>query len=93
MRPTTAPRLLEREQELATFDGLIEAAVSGVRASFAVVIGPAGIGKTGLLDAVEQRAGSAGLCVLRASGAEFERGLAFGGAVQLFDAATSRRDR
>ena len=67
-------------------DGLIEAAVSGVRASFAVVIGPAGIGKTRLLDAVEQRAGRAGLRVLRASGAEFERGLAFGGAVQLFDA-------
>jgi hypothetical protein len=51
-----------------------------------VVIGPAGIGKTRFLAAVEQRIRSAGVDVLRATGAEFERGLAFGGAVQLFEA-------
>lgn len=80
----TEPRLLERDRELATLDSLI-AEVSDGAASFAVVIGPAGIGKTRLLAAIDQRAHAAGLGVLRAAGAEFERGLAFGGAVQLFE--------
>jgi DNA-binding CsgD family transcriptional regulator len=78
-------RLLERDGELATVDSLIARVPHG-DASCVVVIGPAGIGKTRFLAAVEQRARSAGLDVLRATGAEFERGFAFGGAVQLFEA-------
>ena len=81
----TGPRLLERERELAALDSLIRSAPRG-RASFVVVTGPAGIGKTRFLAAVQERASSAGLRVLRATGAEFERGMAFGGAAQLFEA-------
>jgi DNA-binding CsgD family transcriptional regulator len=88
------PRLLEREHELATLDSLIRSVADG-GASFVVVTGPAGIGKTRFLAAVEQRASGAGLGVLRAAGAEFERGMAFGGAAQLFEAplraATARK--
>jgi DNA-binding CsgD family transcriptional regulator len=78
-------RLLEREGELAAVDSLIASVPDG-DSSFVVVIGPAGIGKTRFLAAVEQRARRAGLVVLRARGAEFERGFGFGGAVQLFEA-------
>jgi tetratricopeptide (TPR) repeat protein len=85
MPAAAEPRLLERDGELAALDSLI-GRVPGGRASFVVVIGPAGIGKTGFLAAVEQRARHAGLGVFRAAGAEFERRLAFGGAAQLFEA-------
>jgi DNA-binding CsgD family transcriptional regulator len=71
---------------LAAVDALL-GRVAGGGSSFIVIIGPAGIGKTRFLSAVEHRARNAGLEVLRADGAEFERGLAFGGAVQLFEAA------
>ena len=81
----TDRRLLERDGELAAMDPLI-ARVTDRESSFVVVIGPAGIGKTRFLAAVEQRARGAGLAVLRATGAEFERGFGFGGAVQLFEA-------
>ena len=70
--------LLERDRELAAFDGLIEAAVSGVRASFVVVIGPAGIGKTRFLAPVEQRAGSAGLASFARRGRSSSGDLASG---------------
>ena len=81
----TEARLLERERELAVLDSLIARVPEG-DPSFVVVIGPAGIGKTRFLAAVEQRARGVGLDVLRATGAELERGFAFGGAVQLFEA-------
>jgi hypothetical protein len=76
---------VQDDGELAALDSLI-ARVSDHGPSFVVVIGPAGIGKTGLLAAVDQRARSGGLGVLRAAGADLERGFAFGGAVQLFEA-------
>jgi DNA-binding CsgD family transcriptional regulator len=82
---STELRLLERERELAAVDSLIHRAAHG-GTSFVVVTGPAGIGKTRFLDAVERRARGAGLDVLGAVGAELERPLAFGGAVQLFEA-------
>ena len=78
-------QLLERDGELAAVDSLIARVPDG-DSSFVVVIGPAGIGKTRFLAAVDQHARRAGLVVLRARGAEFERGIGFGGAVQLFEA-------
>ena len=78
-------QLLERDGELAAVDSLIARVPDG-DSSFVVVIGPAGIGKTRFLAAVDQHASRAGLVVLRARGAEFERGIGFGGAVQLFEA-------
>jgi hypothetical protein len=59
-----------------------------------VVEGPAGIGKSELLGVVGGRAGARGFGVLRARGSEFEAGMAFGVARQLFEpvlrAAASR---
>jgi DNA-binding NarL/FixJ family response regulator len=80
---STEPRLLERDREVAAIDSLI-ADVRDGHGNLVAVIGPAGIGKTGLLLAVRHRATNAGVQVLWASGAEFERGLAFAGAAQLF---------
>ena len=85
MSTATEPQLLERERELAAIDSVI-ADVRDGRGNFVVVTGPAGIGKTTLLSTVRQRATTAGARVLRACGAEFERGLAFAGASQLFQA-------
>jgi DNA-binding CsgD family transcriptional regulator len=78
------PPLLERERDLAAIDSLVARIPDG-RPGFVLVTGPAGIGKTSFLEAVAERARGDGLEVLRASGAELERGLAFGGAVQLFE--------
>ena len=85
MFTATEPQLLERDRELAAIDSLI-ADVGDGRGNFVAITGPAGIGKTRLLSTVGQRATTAGAEVLRACGAEFERGLAFAGAAQLFQA-------
>ena len=79
-------RFLERDRELAALDSLIHRVLGG-GAGFAVVVGPAGIGKTRFLAAVEEHARGAGVDVRRAAGAEFERGIAFGGTAQLFEAS------
>ena len=50
-----------------------------------MVDGPAGVGKTSLLDATRAAAAAAGLLTLRARGAELERAFAFGVVRQLFD--------
>ena len=50
-----------------------------------VVDGPAGVGKTSLLDEARAAAADAGLLTLRARGAELERAFAFGVVRQLFD--------
>jgi DNA-binding CsgD family transcriptional regulator len=50
-----------------------------------MVDGPAGVGKTSLLDAARAAAAEAGLLTLRARGAELERAFAFGVVRQLFD--------
>lgn len=76
--------LLDRERELAEIRGLID----GVREGFGgvvVVEGPAGIGKTRLLGEVARVASVAGIGVLRARGSEFEAGIGFGVARQLFE--------
>src|SRR6516165_10010651 len=76
--------LLDRERELAEFGGLIAAAPQDSGA-LVVVEGPAGIGKTRLLEEVARSAGAARMGVLRARGSEFEAGIGFGVARQLFE--------
>jgi DNA-binding CsgD family transcriptional regulator len=80
----TADRaLLEREGEVET----IADAIGGVRdgAGGALLIeGPAGIGKTALLDELRARAKGVGLRVLSARGSEMEREFGFGIVRQLF---------
>ncbi|HTW98425.1 MAG TPA: AAA family ATPase, partial [Acidimicrobiales bacterium] len=74
---------------------LIESARRG-KGGLAVVEGPAGIGKTRIVESAIDLAGRAGLAVLRATCSEIEREYAFGVARQLFELAlaeVSARER
>src|SRR5436190_8006004 len=89
--------LLERDHELEQ----IHAAIRGVgrQAGCALGIeGPAGVGKSRLLEAGRGRAAGLGLRVLAARATELERGFPFGVVRQLFerpllDADSGERDR
>ncbi len=79
-----AGELLERESELAVLSEVLGAARSG-RGGVALVEGPAGIGKSRLLDAARAAAEAAGMEVLRATGRELETEASFGVAAELFE--------
>ena len=81
--------LLERDQELASIGGLLEQARAG-DGQLALVEGPAGIGKTAILEAVCALAVEEGFEVLGARGAELEREFPFGLVRQLFEPALRR---
>jgi DNA-binding CsgD family transcriptional regulator/exonuclease VII small subunit len=93
--------LVEREAELAAVDAALSCAVAGA-GSLLIVQGPAGIGKTALLDEARRRAGDperpgGPLRTLLARGTPLERELAHGVARQLLEppvraAAPDRRD-
>jgi len=83
--------LLEREHELdavAAFVARVAAGEGGVL----VVEGPAGIGKSRLLDATRGQASAAGMLALRARASELESGFPFGVVRQLFEPALARID-
>src|SRR5258705_833911 len=69
--------LIGRRGELATGGAFVERTRSDGEAL--LVLGEPGVGKTVLLDAAAEMASSAGVCVLRASGVEFEAGISFSG--------------
>ncbi len=76
----TVPRagpLLEREQELDAVTAALDAAAAG-RGGALIVEGPAGIGKTRLLDAARAAAPERGFRVLVARASPLERGFGFG---------------
>ena len=73
-------RLRERERELAAVEVLLER-----RSGVLVVEGPAGIGKTSLVEVACSRADELGHEVVRARGSELESGFAFGVVRQLFE--------
>ena len=75
--------LLGRGRELEGIDELIGRARTG-RGAVAVLEGPAGIGKTALLDEAGKRADSSDVRVLRGHGAQLEYDYAFGVVRQLF---------
>jgi DNA-binding CsgD family transcriptional regulator len=79
-----AGQLLERSEELARVESALAEARSG-RGTFLVIEGPAGIGKTALLEAARTAAADGGMRVLRSRGAELEREFAFGVVRQLFE--------
>lgn len=81
--------LRERGVDLATVDGLLAAAASG-EGSLGVVEGPAGIGKTVLLEAGRQGAVAGGTCVVSARASELEREFAYGVVRQLLEPAVAR---
>ncbi len=77
--------LLERDTQLAELTAAVAAAAGGA-GRLVVVEGTAGSGKSALLAAAARGAGRAGVRVLTARGSEIERGFAFGGIRQLFEA-------
>ena len=76
--------LLERASELAQLEEAIAATATGAP-RVVMLEGPAGIGKTALLQAACGRAERAGFRVLTARGGELERELGYGIARQLFE--------
>ena len=84
--------LVERDRELAAVNAVLVAAKGGA-GTVVVVEGPAGIGKTRLLDAARVRAGSQGIQVLAGSGGEFEHDVAFGLVRQLFERLLTGADK
>ncbi|MBV9001511.1 MAG: AAA family ATPase [Solirubrobacterales bacterium] len=76
--------LLGRELELVEIEGMIGAARGG-SGGLVVVEGPAGIGKTRLIDEATRAASAAGVGVLRARCSELEVEIAFGVVRQLFE--------
>ena len=81
--PSTA-ELLEREEELATVEGLLDAAIEGA-GGLLMIEGEAGAGKTSLLDAGGESAARREMLVLRARGGEYERDFPYGVMRQLFE--------
>jgi DNA-binding CsgD family transcriptional regulator len=76
---------LERAQELALIDAVLERATSGSGGAL-LITGAAGIGKTTLIEAARQRSAAAGLTVLSARGGEMEGDFAYGVMRQLLEA-------
>jgi len=87
--------LLEREPERAAIARLLQGA-GGAEPGVVLIEGPAGIGKSRLLDALRERARACGVQVLAAYGSDLEREFPFGVVRQLFDpplALPAERDR
>jgi hypothetical protein len=84
----TAP-LLEREEQLALIERLLVETREG-HGAFVLLEGPAGIGKSRLLDAACEAAETHGVQVLRARGGELEVDFSYGVVRQLFEARGGR---
>src|SRR3954452_18216930 len=89
MDATDSGALLERADDLAAIDRLLVATTSGA-ASFGLVEGPPGIGKTALLQAARQRADARGIRVMRACASELEVEFAYGVVRQLLEPVVAR---
>lgn len=85
-----AIELVEREMELARLKELLEHA-GQARGHVVTLEGPAGIGKTVLLEQAASLANERDLLVLRARGGELERDFPYGIVRQLFEAELRRR--
>src|SRR3954451_18302664 len=84
------PALVERDTELDELEQLLDRSGDG-SGQIVVLRGPAGIGKTRLLDAFLDRARERGAATLHARAGELERDFPFGCVRQLF-APTLRTD-
>ena len=89
--------LFDREDDLAAIDAALAEAVGGA-GGVLLIEGPAGIGKTVLLDQLRRRACALEMTVRTARGGELERGFGFGIVRQLLEAAlvgadAAERDR
>lgn len=82
--------LLERDRELNAIADALQAAARG-SGRVLVIEGPAGMGKTALLDAAAERAAAGGLAVLRARGDELLTPVAWSVALGLIEPALAKR--
>src|SRR5579863_3044399 len=73
----TRDRLIERASEIEQIDQALAGATGG-EGRLVVIEGPAGIGKTALLNAARERAVDAGLAVVAAVGSELESAYPYG---------------
>ncbi len=80
--------LVERDRELRVLDGLLADVTAGA-GRVAVVEGPAGIGKSRLLQELRTRAAASGARVLYARAGDLEREFGFGVVRQLFEATAA----
>jgi len=85
------PMLLDREDDLAAIDTALGEAVGGT-GGVLLIEGPAGIGKTVLLDELRRRASTLGMTVQTARGGELERGFGFGIVRQLIETVLVEAD-
>ena len=83
--------LFDREDDLAAIDAALAEAVGGA-GGVLLIEGPAGIGKTVLLDQLRRRASALKMTVRIARGGELERGFGFGIVRQLLEAALVEAD-
>ena len=84
-------QLLERERELEMLREFVQAAVQG-SGRLVVIEGPAGIGKTRLLNAARDEAARAGMRWVAGRGSELEREFGHGVVRQLFESVLVNHD-
>jgi DNA-binding CsgD family transcriptional regulator len=89
--PRESGALVEREGELELVERLLGEAAEG-SGSLLVLDGPAGIGKSRLLAAAQERAEARGFQLLRARGGELERDFSHGVVRQLYEARLAACD-
>ena len=77
--------IVDRDRELLALRGALAEAMAG-QGRLALMEGPAGIGKTRLLQEVRRLAAAEGALVLSARGSQLERAFGFGAVRQLFEA-------
>lgn len=83
MHDSDVQALIERDGEVSVLRDALTDASAG-HGSLIVIDGPAGLGKSRLLDAARGEARAQGLAVLSARGIELERQIPFGVAAELF---------
>jgi energy-coupling factor transporter ATP-binding protein EcfA2 len=89
---TVTPVLLEREAQLERLSDSIRTSVADRTGRLVMISGPAGLGKTALLQATRELAEQAGMQVLRARASDLEQEFAFGVVRQLFEGPLDRVD-
>ena len=80
--------MVDRDREVRVLRGALADAVDG-QGRLALIHGPAGIGKSRLLQEVRRLAADEGALVLTARGSQLERSFAFGAVRQLFEGTLS----
>ncbi|MCD0452634.1 AAA family ATPase [Actinocorallia sp. API 0066] len=83
-RQSGGAALVERAEETGLIDRALDETVSGGTGHVLIFEGPAGIGKTSLLEHARNRASALGFTVVRARGSDLETDYAWGCAGQLF---------